>query len=150
MIITPDDNFNFVFQCINFLFILKDSLQKKIQQGQITALRPPIDSNISADYSSFKTSAQKIEGYCGCVASGNVLLKTNIILFKFCKQKFISHGTMTLSGGNCDFLLIFELKWTNDAAGPKTTPITRCKCASCSMIMCGSSGSQMEQFYLLK
>ena len=91
-------NFDFVFQGINRLWvvsvtlILKGSPQKKIQRGQITAPRRPIDISISADYSISKNSAQKIDGYVGCVASGPVLVKPNVtyvILFKFWKQKFV-------------------------------------------------------------
>ena len=66
-----NDNFDFVFQGINRLWmisvtpILNGSPQKIVQRGQITALRRPIDIRISADYSIFENGAQKIDCYFG-------------------------------------------------------------------------------------
>ena len=87
---------DFVFQGINRLWvvgvtlILKDSPQKNIQRGQITAPRRPIDISISADYSISKNSALKIDGYVGCVASGGPVLFNPtvpyVVLFNFWKQ----------------------------------------------------------------
>ena len=92
----------------------------------IIALRRPIDIRISADYSIFEDGAQKIDCYVGCVASGPVLLKPNVvhvILFNFWKQKFVEHGTITLAiVRNGNSLLIIEEKWPNDATIPKPAP----------------------------
>ena len=125
-------NFDFVFQGLNRLWmvsvtlILNGSPQKIVQRGQITAPRRPIDIRISADYSIFENGAQKIDCYVGCVASGPVLLKPNVvhvILFNFWKQKFVEHGTVTLAiDRNGGSLLIFEEKWPNDATVPKSAP----------------------------
>ena len=93
-------DFDFVFQGLNRLWIVKLTLilngspQKIVQEGKITAPRRRIDIRISADYSIFVNGAQKIDCYVGCVSSGPVLLKTNIvhvILFNFSKQKFVEH-----------------------------------------------------------
>ena len=118
-------NFDFVFQGLNRLWIasikliLDGSAQKKVQRGQITAPRRPIDIRISADYLILENDAQKTDCYVGCVASGPVLLKPNVvhaILFNFWKQKFVEHGTVTLViDRNDDSLLIFEEKWPNNA-----------------------------------
>ena len=99
-------NADFVFQGINRLWmvsvtlILNGSPQKIIQRGQSTALRRPIDIKISSDYSIFVNGVQNIDCYVGCVASGPVLLKPNVvhvILFNFWKQKFVEYGTVTLA-----------------------------------------------------
>ena len=54
-----------------------------------------------------------------------VLLKPNVvhvILFNFCKQKFVKHSTVMLTiDRNGDSLLIFEEKWPNNATVPKST-----------------------------
>ena len=69
-------NFDFMFQVLDRLWIvsvtliLNGSPQKIVQRGQITAPRRPIDIRISADYSIFENSEQKIDCYVGCVASG--------------------------------------------------------------------------------
>ena len=114
-------NFNFVFQGLNrdsVTLILNGSPRKIVQQGQSTATRRPIDIRISAHYSILENGAQKIDCYVGCVASGPVLLKQNVvhvILFNFWKQKFDEHGTVTLViGRNGGSLLIFEGNWPND------------------------------------
>ena len=127
-----NSNFDFVFQGLNRLWmvsvtlILNGSPQQIVQRGLITASRWPIDIRISADYSIFENGAQKIDGYVGCVASGPVLLKLNvvhIILFNFWKQKFVEHGTVTLAiDPNSDFFLIFEEKWPYDVTVPKSAP----------------------------
>ena len=78
-------NSDFVFQGLNRLWmvsltlILNGSPQKIVQRGQITAPRRPIGIRISADYSIFENGAQKIDCYVGCVASGPVLLKQNVV-----------------------------------------------------------------------
>ena len=88
-------NFDFVFQDLNrhwmvsVTLILKGSSQKIVQRIQITAPRRSIDIRISADYLIFENGVQKIDCYVGCVASGPVLLKPNVvhgILFNFWKQ----------------------------------------------------------------
>ena len=122
--------FDFVFQDLNRLWmvsvtlILDGSPQKIVQEGQITALRRPIDNRISADNLIFKNGAQKIDRYVGCVTSGPVLLKPNVvyvILFNFWKQKFVEHVTVTLAiDRNDGSLLIFEEKYPNDATVPKS------------------------------
>ena len=87
---------------------------KQIFQMTATAPRRPIEIRISADYSSFENSAQKIDGYVGCVASGPVLLKPNVvhaIYFNFWKQKFVEYSTVTFAiDRNGGSLLIFEEK----------------------------------------
>ena len=125
-------NFDFVFQglhrlrMVNVTFILDGPLQNVVQLAQITAPRRPIDIRISADYSIFKNGAQKISCYVGCVASGPVLLKPNVvhvILFNFWKQKLVDHGTVTLAiDRNGGSLLIFEEQWPNDAIVRKSAP----------------------------
>ena len=90
----------------------------KVQRGQITAPRRPIDIRISAHYSIFENGAQKIDCYVGCVASCPILLKPNvvhIILFNFREQKFVEHDTVTLAiDRNGGSLLIFEEKWLSN------------------------------------
>ena len=123
-------NFDFVFQSLNCLWMVSVTLilngfpQKIVQRGQITALRRPVDIRISADYSIFENGVQKIDCYVGCVASGDVLLKPNVvhvILLNFWKQKFVEHGTVTLAiDRNGGSLLIFEEKWPNDATVPNS------------------------------
>ena len=85
-------NFDFVFQGLNRLWmvsatlILNDSPQKIVQRGQVTAPRRPIDIRSSADFSIFENGAQIIDCYVGCVESGPVVLKPNVIhviLFNF-------------------------------------------------------------------
>ena len=131
-------NFDFVFQGLNRLWmvsvtlILNGSPQKIVQWGQITAQRRPIDIRISADYSIFENGSQKIDCYVGCVASGPVLLKPNVvhvILFNFWKQKFVEHSTaMVAIDRNGGSLLIFEEKWPNDATVPKPAPNSHSLC----------------------
>ena len=127
-----NSNFDFVFQGLNRLWmvnvtlILNGSPQNIVQRGQITAPWQSIDIRISADYSIFENGAQKIDCYVGCVASGPVLLKPNVvhvILFNFWKQKFVEHCTVMLAiDRNGGSLLIFEEKWPNDATVPKSAP----------------------------
>ena len=85
-----------------------------------------IDIRISADYSIFENGVQKIDCYVGCVASGPVRLKPNVvhvILFNFWKQKFVEHGTVTLAiDRNGDSLLISEEKWPNDVTVQLVAP----------------------------
>ena len=87
-----NDNFDFVFQGLNRLWMVSATLildgfpQSIVQRGLITTPRRPIDMRISADYSVFENGAQKIDCYVDCVASGPVLLKPNVvhvILFNF-------------------------------------------------------------------
>ena len=69
--------------------ILNDSPQKIVQRGQIPAPRRPIDIRITADYLISENGAQKIDCYVGCMESGPVLLKPNVVhvmLFNFWKQ----------------------------------------------------------------
>ena len=92
-------NFDFVFQGINRLWMVSVTLTlngsplKMVQRHQIATPRWVTDIRISADYSIFENCAEKIDCYVGCVASGPVLLKINVvhaILFNFLKQKFTS------------------------------------------------------------
>ena len=125
-------NFDFVFRGLNPLWmvsvtlVLNGSSQKIVQQGEITAPRRPIDIRISADYSILENGAQKIDCYVGCVASGPVLLRPNVvhvILFNFWEQRFVEYGTITLAiNRNGGSLLIFEEKWSNDATVTKSAP----------------------------
>ena len=96
-----NSNYHFVFKGLNRLWMVSVTLilngfpQKIVQRGQTTAPRRPIDIRISSDYSIFKNGAQKIDRYVGCVASGPLLLKPNVvhvILFNFWKQKFVENG----------------------------------------------------------
>ena len=131
-------NFDFVFQGLNRLWmvsitlILKGSLQKILQQGQITAPRRPTDIRISTDYSIFENSAQKFNCYVSCVASVPGLLEPNVvyvILFNFSKQNFVEHGTITLAiDRNGSSLFTFEEKWPNDATVPKSAPNSHSLC----------------------
>ena len=125
-------NFDFVFQGLNRLWMVRVSLildcspQTVVQRRQITASRRSIDIEISADYSIFENDAQKIDCYVGCVASGPIQLKPNIvhvILFNFWRQTFVEHGTVTLAiDRNGGSFLIFNEKWPNDATVPKSAP----------------------------
>ena len=46
----------------------------------------------------------------------------NFLLFNFCEQKFVQHGSITIAiDCNGLSLLIFEEKWPNYASGPKST-----------------------------
>ena len=118
-------NFKFVFQGLNRLWmvsvklILNGSSQKIVQRRQITAPRRLISIRILTNYWIFENGPQKIDFYVGCVASGPVLLKPNvvhIILFNFWNQKHVKHGTVTLAiDRNGGSLPIFEEKWPNDA-----------------------------------
>ena len=78
-------NLDFVFQGLNRLcmvsvtLIHNDSPPKIVQRGQITSPRRPIDIRILAHYTIFENNAQKIDCYVGCVASGPVLLKPNVV-----------------------------------------------------------------------
>ena len=125
-------NFELLFQGLNRLWMVSVTLilngvkQKIVQKDQITAPKRPIDTRISVDYSIFGNGEQKIDCYIRCVASGLVLLKSNVvhvILLNVWKQKCIEHNTVTLAihrnGGS---LLIFEEKWPNDATVPKSAP----------------------------
>ena len=63
----------------------------------------------------------------GCVARSAVMLLPNfvyiLLLFKFCEQKFVQHGPITITiDCNGLSLLIFEEKWPNYASGPKSAP----------------------------
>ena len=84
----------------------------------------PNDSSSAADNAIFKNRTQNIECSFGCVARSAVLLKpnvANILLFNFCKQKFVQHGPITIAiDCNGLFLLSFEEKWPNYASGPKS------------------------------
>ena len=127
-----NSNFDFMFQGPNRLWrvsvklILNGSPQRIVQRGQNTAPRRPIDIKISVDYSIFENSEQKIDCYVGCVASGPVLLKPNVvhaILLNFWKQKFVQPGTETFAiDRNGGSLSIFEEKWPNDATVPQSAP----------------------------
>ena len=64
---------------VSVTLIHNGSPQKIVQRGLITVPRRPIDIRISADYPTFVNGAQKIDSYVGCVASGLVLLKPNIL-----------------------------------------------------------------------
>ena len=75
-------------------------------------------------------------------ARSAVLLKlnvANILLFNFCKQKFVQQGPLTIVI-NCDVLSlpIFEEKLSNYASGPKSVGF--------SMYACGFSMPQMRHF----
>ena len=69
---------------------------------------------------------QYIECSLGCVARSAVLLKphvANVLLFKFCEQKLVQHGPISITiDSNGLSLLIFEEKWLNYAYGSKSAP----------------------------
>ena len=62
----------------------------------------------------------------GLSAHSAVLLKpnvANIVLFNFCKQKFVQHVPITIAiDYNGHSLLIFKEKWLNYSSGPKSAP----------------------------
>ena len=97
-----------------------------VHRCQIAALRWPNDISSATDYAIFKNREQNIECSIGCMARSAVLLKpnvANILLFSFCEQKFVQHGPITIAIGYSGLsLFIFEEKWRNYAAGPKSTP----------------------------
>ena len=102
----------------------------------------------------FENGAQKMDCYVGCVASGPVLLKPNVvhvILINFWKRKFVEHGTITLAiDRNGGSLLIFEEKWTIDDTVLKSArTVTRCGFIGFSMMTFGFSEPPMRQFCLL-
>ena len=70
--------------------------------------------------------AQNIECGFRCVARSVALLKpnvTNILLFNFCKHKFVQHGPITIAiDCNGLSLLFLEEKWRNYASGLKSSP----------------------------
>ena len=70
------------------------------------------DISSAADNAIFKNSPQNIECSFGCVARSAVLLQlhvSNALIFNFCEQKFIQHGTITIAiDCNGLSLLIFE------------------------------------------
>ena len=153
-------NFDFVFQGLNRLWMVSVTLilnscpRKIVQRGQITAPRRSTDISISADYSIFENGAQKIGCYVGCVASGPVLLKPNVIhviIFNFWNKKFVEHGTLTLAiDRNARSLVIFEEKWPNDATIPKSAPNSHSLWGHRLFMMTfGFSETQMRKFCLL-
>ena len=74
----------------------------------------------------FRKRCKNIDCYVGCVTSGIVLLKHNVvhvILFNFWKPKFVKYWTVMLAiDRNGISLLIFEEKWPNNATVPKSAP----------------------------
>ena len=97
-----------------------------VQRYQIAAPRWPNDISSAADNAIFKNRAQNIKCSFNCVARSAVLLKpnvANILLFKFCEQKFVQHSQLTIAIDCNDlFELIFEEKCPNYASGPKFAP----------------------------
>ncbi|XP_018304756.1 uncharacterized protein [Mycetomoellerius zeteki] len=102
-------NFNLVFQGINCLwmisvtFIFNGTPQKIIQWSQVTASRRPIDISISADYSIFENTAQKIDCNVGCVARSAILLKPNVIcviIFNFAVRTVGARERVVLSNND--------------------------------------------------
>ena len=65
----------------------------------------------------------KIHQFCGYMTRSAVLLKpnvANIVLYNFCKQKFVQHAPIMITiDCNGHFLLIFEEKCPNYATGLK-------------------------------
>ena len=74
----------------------------------------------------FKNRGQNIECNFGCEVHSAVLLKPNvdnILLLKFCEQKFFQHCPITIAiDFNCLSWLIFEENWPNYVSGPKSAP----------------------------
>ena len=136
---------------VSVTLVLNGFTQNIVQQDQVTAPERPIVIRISADYSIFENGAQKIDCYVGCVATGPVLLKPNVvhvILFNFWKRKFVEHDTVTLAiNHNGDSLLLCDEKWPNNATVPKSVPksepVTRCGSIGFSMMTFGFSEPQM-------
>ena len=123
-----------------------------VQRCQIAALRYPNDISSAADNSIFKNRVQNIECSFGCVARSAILLKpnvANIILFNFCKQKFIQHGpiTMTITVSSWLFSKINGPIMPLDQNQHQT--VTRFGSVGFSMYACGFSVPQMWQFCLL-
>ena len=75
---------------------------------------------------SSKTGCKTSSVASSCVALSAGLLKpnvANILLFKFCEQKFVQHGPITIViACNGLSLLIFEDKCPNYAFGSKSAP----------------------------
>ena len=122
----------YILESINCLWLVGVTLisdgtpQIIVQRCQIPAPRRPNDISSAADNAIFKNRTQNIECSFGCVARIAALLKSNvanILLFNFCDQKFVQHGPITIAiDCNGLSLLIFEEKWPNYAAGPKSAP----------------------------
>ena len=101
-----------IFMHIDVTLIFDDTPLIIAQRCHIVAPRWSNDISSAADNAIFKNKAQNIEFSFGCVARSGVLLKpnvANILLFKFCEQKFIQHGLITIViDYNGHSLLIFE------------------------------------------
>ena len=121
---------NIVLSSVNCLWfvdvtlIFGDIPQIIVQRCEIAATRWPKHISSAADNAIFKNKAQNIECSFGCVVRSAVLLKpnvANILLFNFCKPKFVQHGPITIAI-DCSglSLLIFEEKWPNYISGPKS------------------------------
>ena len=100
----------------------RSPLTVTVQRCQIAIPRWSNDISSAGDNAISKNRAQNIERSFGCGACSAVLLKpniANILLFSFCKQKFVQHGPITIAiDCNGLSLLIFEEKWSS---GPKST-----------------------------
>ena len=111
---------------VSVTFIFDGTPQIIVQQHQIAALRWPNDISSAADNVSFKNRVQNIECTFGCVALSAGLLKlnvANILLFNFCKQKFVQYIPLTITVDcNGHSLLIFEGRRPNYVSGPKSVP----------------------------
>ena len=120
-----------MYVCIVGVTVIFDGTPHTIVQWcQIAAPRWPNDIGSVADNAIFKNRAQNIECSFRCVASSAFLLKpnvANILLFSFCKQKFVQHDPITIAIDCNGFsLLIFVEKWPNYASGPKSAICRLC------------------------
>ena len=93
-----NDFTNIVLYIVNCLWLVGVKLifdgtpQILVQRCQIAAQRWPNDISSEADNAIFKNRPQNIECSFSCIARSAVLLKpnvVNILLFNFCKQKFV-------------------------------------------------------------
>ena len=79
-------------------------------------------ATLAADNAIFKHRTQNIDDSFGCVARSAVVLKQNVaymLFFKFCEEKFVRHGPITIAiGCNGLPLLSLEEKWPNYTSGP--------------------------------
>ena len=122
-----------------------------VQRYQIAAPWWSNDISYATDNAFFKNRPQNIEYSFGCVGCSAVPLKpnvANILLFNFSEQKLIQHGRIMIAlDCNGLYLLIFEEKWRNYAAGPKSAANRDFfGCVGFSMYACGFSVRQFCSF----
>ena len=97
-----------------------------IQQCQIAVPKWPNNNSSALIMRSSKTGCKTSSVASAVWHVVPPLLKpnvVNILLFSFCEQRFVQHGSITITiDCNGISLLIFEEKCPNYASGPKSTP----------------------------